>query len=222
MNENEEMRLRLAEISAELAEEGPDSPGYGHNPLSESEVISDEPLLQENPSRFVIFPISDHDVWAMYKKAEAKFWNSEEIDMVMDKPGWSALPQAEQQHLLRLLPTTCEVGQMCLDNLLNRFTQEVQSTEARMFFGNQIAMLNMHNEMFASILDTFLPGAATQAQLISDVKANTAAKAKIQWCQQWTDSSASFGLRLVAFATVQSIMHAGTFASFYKVRIFSD
>lgn len=216
MGENETMRLRLAEINAELAEDGPDSPGYGSNPLNETEVISDEPLLQENPSRFVIFPISDHDVWAMYKKAEAKFWNSEEIDLVMDKPAWATLAEGEQKHLLRLLPNTCEIGQLCLDNLLNRFTQEVQSTEARMFYGNQIAMLNMHNEMYASVLDQFLPGAATQAQLISEVRVNPAAQKKLQWCQQWMDSTASFGLRLVAFAAVQSIMHAGTFASMYK------
>jgi hypothetical protein len=137
MKESEEMKLRIAEISAEIAEDGPDSPGYGSDPLSQSQLeeISEEPLLQENPSRFVIFPISDHDVWAMYKKAEARFWNSEEIDAVMDTADWARLKPEEQTHLLRLMPSTCEVGQLCLDNLLNRFTQEVQSTEARMFYG---------------------------------------------------------------------------------------
>lgn len=27
-----------------------------------------EPLLKENPRRFVIFPIQYHDIWEMYKK----------------------------------------------------------------------------------------------------------------------------------------------------------
>lgn len=27
-----------------------------------------EPLLRDNPRRFVIFPIQFHDIWAMYKK----------------------------------------------------------------------------------------------------------------------------------------------------------
>ncbi len=217
MKESEDMKLRIAEISAEIAEDGPDSPGYGSDPLSQSQLeeISEEPLLQENPSRFVIFPISDHDVWAMYKKAEARFWNSEEIDAVMDQADWGRLQPAEQQHLLQLMPPTCEVGQLCLDNLLNRFTQEVQSTEARMFYGNQISMLNMHNEMYATLMDVYLPGAAVQAQLIADTKAKPAAQKKTTWCQQWMDSKASFGLRLVAFAAVQSVMHAGTFASFH-------
>ena len=35
---------------------------------------SEEPLLQESESRFVLFPIKYHEIWQMYKKAEASFW----------------------------------------------------------------------------------------------------------------------------------------------------
>lgn len=38
-----------------------------------------EPLLKDNPRRFVIFPIQYHDIWQMYKKAEASFWTAEEV-----------------------------------------------------------------------------------------------------------------------------------------------
>lgn len=41
----------------------------------------EEPLLKENPRRFVIFPIQYHDIWQMYKKAEASFWTAEEVCM---------------------------------------------------------------------------------------------------------------------------------------------
>lgn len=40
-----------------------------------------EPLLRENPRRFVIFPIQYPDIWQMYKKAEASFWTVEEVDL---------------------------------------------------------------------------------------------------------------------------------------------
>lgn len=40
-----------------------------------------EPLLRENPRRFVIFPIQYKDIWQMYKKAEASFWTVEEVDL---------------------------------------------------------------------------------------------------------------------------------------------
>ena len=33
-----------------------------------------EPLLEENPERFCMFPIKYQDIWEMYKKAEASFW----------------------------------------------------------------------------------------------------------------------------------------------------
>ena len=38
-----------------------------------------EPLLMENPRRFVILPIQYGDIWQMYKKAEASFWTAEEV-----------------------------------------------------------------------------------------------------------------------------------------------
>ena len=40
-----------------------------------------EPLLIENPQRFVLFPIQYNDIWQMYKKAEASFWTVEEVDL---------------------------------------------------------------------------------------------------------------------------------------------
>lgn len=46
--------------------------------LSDAEV---EPLLRDNPRRFVVFPIQYHDIWQMYKKAEASFWTAEEVDL---------------------------------------------------------------------------------------------------------------------------------------------
>ena len=44
-----------------------------------------EPLLKENPGRFVIFPIQWPDIWQMYKKAEASFWTVEEVDLTKVK-----------------------------------------------------------------------------------------------------------------------------------------
>jgi len=43
--------------------------------------VEKEPLLRENPKRFVIFPIQYPDIWAMYKEAEASFWSAEEVDL---------------------------------------------------------------------------------------------------------------------------------------------
>lgn len=43
--------------------------------------VSEEPLLRDNPNRFVILPIQYDDIWRMYKKAQASFWTAEEVDL---------------------------------------------------------------------------------------------------------------------------------------------
>uniref|UniRef100_A0A0M3HM75 Ribonucleoside-diphosphate reductase, beta subunit n=1 Tax=Ascaris lumbricoides TaxID=6252 RepID=A0A0M3HM75_ASCLU len=43
----------------------------------DEEVV--EPLLANNPNRFVIFPIKYHDIWDFYKRAVASFWTVEEV-----------------------------------------------------------------------------------------------------------------------------------------------
>ena len=47
-----------------------------------------EPMLIENPNRFVLMPIQHDDIWQMYKKAEASFWTAEEIDVATDRVEW--------------------------------------------------------------------------------------------------------------------------------------
>lgn len=42
------------------------------------------------------------------------------------------------------------------ENLLERFSKEVQVTEARCFYGFQIAMENVHSEMYSLLIDTYI------------------------------------------------------------------
>lgn len=42
------------------------------------------------------------------------------------------------------------------DHQVERFTQEVQVTEARCFYGFQIAMENIHSEMYSLLIDTYI------------------------------------------------------------------
>ena len=56
--------------------------------LPENTAI-EEPILIENPKRFVLFPIQHDDIWAEYKKQEASIWTAEEIDLSSDLTDWS-------------------------------------------------------------------------------------------------------------------------------------
>lgn len=50
---------------------------------------ADEHLLQDNPARFVLFPIQEEKIWKFYKLAQASFWTAEEIDLHSDITDWN-------------------------------------------------------------------------------------------------------------------------------------
>ena len=63
----------------------------------------EEPLLKDNPRRYVVFPIQYHDIWSMYKKAEASFWTAEEVDLSKDLGHWENLTSDEKHFISHVL-----------------------------------------------------------------------------------------------------------------------
>ena len=59
-------------------------------PVPVSTSKSSEPLLTENDSRYVMFPIQDNEIWKMYKKQVDCFWRAEEIDLSKDIVEWNS------------------------------------------------------------------------------------------------------------------------------------
>jgi ribonucleotide reductase beta subunit family protein with ferritin-like domain len=112
-----------------------------------------DPMLLENPNRFVLFPIQHQDIWDMYKKAEACFWTAEEIDLSKDKADWERLTFNEQFFLKNVLAFFAASDGIVNENLAQRFGREIQLPEARCFYGFQIAMENIHSEVY-SLLPT--------------------------------------------------------------------
>ena len=43
-----------------------------------------EPILKDNPNRFVLFPIQHMDIWDMYKTQQAMIWTAEELDFIAE------------------------------------------------------------------------------------------------------------------------------------------
>jgi ribonucleoside-diphosphate reductase subunit M2 len=115
-----------------------------------------EPLLRDNPRRFVIFPIQYEDIWKMYKKAEASFWTVEEVDLSKDMADWESLKPTERKFISHVLAFFAASDGIVNENLVERFSQEVQVTEARCFYGFQIAMENVHSEMYSLLIDTYI------------------------------------------------------------------
>ena len=62
-----------------------------------------EPLLAENPNRYVMFPIQDQDIWKHYKKHMDCFWRAEELDLSKDLSHWKTLTENEQKFIKMIL-----------------------------------------------------------------------------------------------------------------------
>ncbi|KAG8512401.1 Ribonucleoside-diphosphate reductase subunit M2, partial [Galemys pyrenaicus] len=178
-----------------------------------------EPLLKENPRRFVIFPIQYHDIWQMYKKAEASFWTAEEVDLSKDIQHWEMLKPDERYFISHVLAFFAASDGIVNENLVERFTQEIQITEARCFYGFQIAMENIHSEMYSLLIDTYIKDFKEREFLFNAIETMPCVKKKADWALRWIgDKEATYGERVVAFAAVEGIFFSGSFASIFWLK----
>ncbi|XP_037821933.1 ribonucleoside-diphosphate reductase subunit M2 [Lucilia sericata] len=178
-----------------------------------------EPLLKENPRRFVIFPIQYLDIWQMYKKAEASFWTVEEVDLSKDNSDWERLTDNERHFISHVLAFFAASDGIVNENLVERFSQEVQVTEARCFYGFQIAMENVHSEMYSILIDSYIKDREQRDYLFNAIETMPAVKRKADWAMAWISSkSANFGERIIAFAAVEGIFFSGSFASIFWLK----
>ncbi|KAI9294115.1 ribonucleotide reductase subunit R2, partial [Neoconidiobolus thromboides FSU 785] len=180
---------------------------------------ADEPLLQVNPSRFVIFPIKYHDIWRMYKKAEASFWTAEEVDLSKDGDDWNKLTDGERHFVTYVLAFFAASDGIVNENLVERFCNEVQFSEARFFYGFQIMIENVHSEMYSLLIDTYIRDPIERDFLFRAVDTIPCIQKKANWALRWiSDHQVSFAERLIAFAAVEGIFFSGAFASIFWLR----
>jgi len=183
-------------------------------------TLREEPLLAPNDDRFVIYPIEHHDVWEMYKKALASFWTPEEIDLSKDLPHWQKLTSNEKRFVTYVLAFFAASDGIVNENLVERFSREVQMSEARFFYGFQIAMENVHSETYSLLIDTYLNDDPREKQKVFNaIKTMDCVKAKADWALKWiADEKAPFAERLIAFAVVEGIFFSGSFAAIFWLK----
>jgi len=178
-----------------------------------------EPLLVENPNRFVLFPIKNNDVWQMYKKAEASFWTVEEVDLAGDLKDWEKLNDKERHFVSRILAFFAASDGIVNENLLDNFSTEVQIPEARCFYGFQIAIENIHSEMYSLLIDTYIKDETERNNLFRAMHTLPFVQKKANWALKWCDRDfSSFAERCVAFAAVEGIFFSGSFCAVFWLK----
>jgi len=178
-----------------------------------------EPLLRDNPQRFVIFPIQYADIFQMYKKAVASFWTVEEVDLSKDLADWESLKAEERHFISHVLAFFAASDGIVNENLVERFCQEVQVPEARCFYGFQIAIENIHSEMYSLLINTYINDTQEQHRLFNAIETLPCVKRKADWALRWiAHDTATYAERIVAFASVEGIFFSGSFASIFWLK----
>ena len=178
-----------------------------------------EPLLTENPRRYVMFPLQDNDIWKLYKKMFDCMWRAEEIDLSKDMVHWESLNAKEKHFIKMILAFFAASDGIVLENLGMRFLSEVQLPEARAAYGFQLMMENVHSEVYSLLIDTYIKDENEKSKLFNALEEFPCIKKKADWAIKWiTDKRSSFAARLVAFACVEGIFFSGAFCSIYWLK----
>jgi ribonucleoside-diphosphate reductase subunit M2 len=178
-----------------------------------------EPLLNPDDNRFVMFPIKYEDIWQMYKKQVDCFWRAEEIDLSKDLTHWDTLNQDEKFFISMILAFFAASDGIVLENLALRFMGDVQVSEARAFYGFQIAMENIHSQTYSLLIETYIKDKEEKTKLFNAIENFPCIRKKSDWAQKWIkDNRSGFATRLIAFACVEGIFFSGAFCSIYWLK----
>ena len=178
-----------------------------------------EVLLSEEEKRYVIFPIKQDSIWNMYKKAVSSFWTVEEIDLSKDMDDYNKLKDEEQHFIKNVLAFFAASDGIVNENLVERFSSEVQVLEAKCFYGFQVAMENIHSETYSLLIDTYIKDKMEKERLLNAVETIPSVKKKADWAMKWiSDKDSSFGTRVIAFAAVEGIFFSGSFCSIFWLK----
>jgi ribonucleoside-diphosphate reductase subunit M2 len=156
----------------------------------------------------------------MYKKAEASFWTAEEIDLASDMIDWEFKLTPNERHFIsHVLAFFAASDGIVNENLAQNFCTEIQSPEARCFYGFQIAVENIHSETYSLLIDTYIKDPMEKDRLLTAIDTVPCVQKKAKWALKWCNSeTASFAERCVAFAAVEGIFFSGSFCAIFWLK----
>ena len=176
----------------------------------------EEPLLTENPDRFVLLPIEHDDVFKMYKDLVSVRWIAEEVDTTKDLPQYLALTANERHFINRILGFFAGSDGIVNENLAMNFANEVQWPEAKAFYSEQMANETVHSETYSRLIDAYIQDKAEKLDVLHSIRTMPFVEKKAKWAMQWmSGEDADFATRLIAFAAVEGIFFSGAFCSIF-------
>lgn len=177
-----------------------------------------EPILRENPNRFTLFPIMKPKLFQKYKNHLSTFWIVEELSLDRDRKDWEKLSDNERHFIKNVLAFFAGSDGIIQENIVARFMNDVQLSEARQFYSVQLMIEAIHSECYSLLIDTYIEDKAEKLHLFQAIQTIPCVKKKADWAQKWMVSYDDFATRLVAFAVVEGIFFSGSFCAIYWLK----
>lgn len=180
---------------------------------------NNEPLMNDENSRFTLYPIKHNDIWQLYKKQLASFWIAEEVDLSQDVNDWNnKLTDDERWFIKNILAFFAGSDGIVNLNLTERFMNDVKLLEAGITYSFQSTMENIHSEMYSLMIDTYIKDPVEKDKLLNAITTIPCVGKKANWALKWINNVDSYAKRLIAFAIVEGIFFSGSFCAIYWLR----
>jgi ribonucleoside-diphosphate reductase beta chain len=141
------------------------------------------------------------------------------VDLNPDLVDWENKLNDDERHFVKhVLAFFAASDGIVNENLVLNFMREVQIPEARCFYGFQVAIENIHAEMYSLLIDTYIRDPKEKDYLFHALQNLPCVAKKGEWALRWIENAPTFAHRLVAFAAVEGIFFSGSFCSIFWLK----
>jgi ribonucleoside-diphosphate reductase beta chain len=146
-------------------------------------------------------------------------WTAEEVDLTQDINDWeNKLTDNDRKFIKHVLAFFAASDGIVNENLVINFMREVQIPEARCFYGFQVAIENIHAEMYSLLIDTYIKDPKEKDFLFNALQNLECVSKKGTGPCAGSTMPHLFAHRLIAFAAVEGIFFSGSFCSIYWLK----
>jgi ribonucleoside-diphosphate reductase subunit M2 len=178
-----------------------------------------EEILKPSESRYTMFPIQHNDVWELYLKSVDCMWKHQDIDLSKDLKDWKVLNKDEQHFIKMILAFFSSSDGLIIENLSQRFLNEVQVSEIKAFYAFQNFMENVHSTTYSLLIETYVQDPIEKDNLFKAAQVYPCIKLKSDWGKKWiNDHRSSFSTRLIAFAIIEGLFFSSSFAAIFWIK----
>ncbi len=176
-----------------------------------------EPLFQEE-TRNASLPILYPTIHELTKKQRGCFWQTHEVSLAHDLADWQKLTSSEQHFIKMLLAFFASSDLIVNKNLMERFTHDIKCLEVQAMYHFQEAMEDIHSEMYALLIDTYITDPEEKNKLFNAIKTIPIIGKIADWANKWIASDKPFKQRLIAFAAFEGIFFSGPFCAIFWLK----